>query len=260
MLEVKNVSVNIGGKEIVRDISFSAGKFENIALVGTNGAGKTTLLRALSSLLEHSGEVTVSGADVSSLSEKEKAKLISFVPQGAEITGDFEVRRFLELARYPYRKPWEKFSDRDFAAINEAAELTDTAKFMDRKTGTLSGGEMQRVLIAGAIAQESSVLFLDEPLTYLDPVQRIIVSEIIRKVAKTGRLVLTVTHEINEALVFSDRILAMKAGTLVFDGTPRLFLESGVLSGLFDCDFVTFGNTPDGRDLVFPSRKNIRDH
>lgn len=252
MLEVRNLSVSIGGREIIKDISFSAEKSENISLIGTNGAGKTTLLRAVSSLLEHSGNVFANGTDVALLKEKEKAKLISFVPQGAEIKGDFEVSHFLELSRYSYKKPWEKLSKDDKAAIGKAVELTGIAEFTKRRIATLSGGERQRVLIAGAIAQESSILLLDEPLTYLDPVQRIGISEIIRKIAASGRLVITVTHEINEAIVFSDRILALKNGNLVFDGTPENLLQSGTLATLFDCGFVELGTARNGRNLVFP--------
>ena len=256
MLEVKNISVSIDGKEIIKSISFSVEKSENIALIGTNGAGKTTLLRAVSSLIEHSGNVFANGTDVASLKEKEKAKLISFVPQGAEIKGDFEVSHFLELSRYSYMKPWEKLSEEDRAAIGKAVDLTGTAEFMKRRIATLSGGERQRVLIAGAIAQESSILLLDEPLTYLDPVQMIEISEIIRKIAASGRLVITVTHEINEALVFSDRILALKNGRLVFDGTPETLLQSGTLETLFDCGFVTLGTAENGRNLVFPQTRS----
>ena len=253
MLEVRNLSVEISGKEIIKDISFSAEKSENISLIGANGAGKTTLLRALSSLIKHSGNVIANGTDVASMSERERAKLISFVPQGAEVTGDFEVMHFLELSRYPYRKPWEKISADDRTAIEKALELTGTKKFADRKIGTLSGGERQRVLIAGAIAQESEILLLDEPLTYLDPVQRIGISEIIRKIAASGRLVITVTHEINEALVFSDRILALCGGRLVFDGTPAELVKSGELKTLFNSDFLTFGAFEEGKSLVFPT-------
>ena len=253
MLEVRSLSVEISGKEIVRDVSFSAEKSENISLIGANGAGKTTLLRALSSLIKHSGNVIANGTDVASMSGKELAKLISFVPQGAEVTGDFEVMHFLELSRYPYRKPWEKISADDRTAIEKALELTDTKKFADRKIGTLSGGERQRVLIAGAIAQESEILLLDEPLTYLDPVQRIGISEIICKIAASGRLVITVTHEINEALVFSDRILALCGGRLVFDGKPDELVGNGVLETLFKSGFVSFGSVADGRRLVFPT-------
>lgn len=252
MLEIKDLSVEISGKKIIEDISFSAENAENISLIGANGAGKTTLLRAVSSLLRHSGSVAADGADIVSMSERERAKLISFVPQGAEVTGDFDVVHFLELSRYPYKKPWEKITAEDRCAIEKAMELTDTKKFADRKIGTLSGGERQRVLIAGAIAQESGILLLDEPLTYLDPVQRIGISEIIRKIAAGGRLVITVTHEINEALVFSDRILAMKGGRLIFDGTPAELVKSGALETLFDSGFMTFGNLNGGKTLVFP--------
>ena len=251
-LTVKDLALGYEGHVIRQNVNFSIDQGDYLCIVGENGAGKTTLLRAVSTLLKHSGSVLANGVEVASMSERERAKLISFVPQGAEITGDFDVSHFLELSRYPYRKPWEQLSAEDKAAIEKALELTGTRKFLSRKIGTLSGGERQRILIAGAIAQDSEILLLDEPLTYLDPVQRIGISEIIRKTAASGKLVITVTHEINEALVFSDRILALKEGRLVFDGTPDELVKSGELKTLFNSDFMTFGAFSEGKSLVFP--------
>lgn len=250
MLEVKDLTVSAGGREIVHKVSFFAGRSENISLIGPNGAGKTTLLRALASLLPYSGKILAEDAETSLLSGCERAKRVSFVPQGAEVSGDIEARHFLELSRYPYREPWEELSKDDLAAIEKAAELTKTGDFLDRKIGTLSGGEKQRVLLAGAIAQDTPNLLLDEPLTYLDPVQRMNISEMIRKVAESGRTVLTVTHEINEALAFSDRILALSDGNLLFDGTPDGILNGNVLETLFGCRFEVV-ESAQGR-LVFP--------
>ena len=254
--EVKNLSVDLSGKKIVKNVSFSVNKAENIALIGTNGAGKTTLLKALSYLLKYSGTISVDNKNLSETGTKERAKLIAYVSQQSEINEDFTVCQFLELSRYPYRKPWEKLSEEDKNAIETATNLTDTNQFAERKISSLSGGEKQRVLLAGAIAQESRILLFDEPLTYLVPVQRITISKIIRKVAENNKIVITVTHEINEALVFSDRIIALSDGELVFDGTPKEFLASNQLKTLYKSDFFTFGNIDNKKTLVFPVIEN----
>ena len=156
------------------------------------------------------------------MSGKELAKLISFVPQGAEVTGDFEVMHFLELSRYPYRKPWEKLSTEDKYAIDKALELTDTKKFLSRKIGTLSGGERQRILIAGAIAQDSEILLLDEPVSGLDPKVTAEMYEIIKSLHDQGITIIMISHDVQAAIRYADKILHV--GTAPFFGTVEEYL------------------------------------
>lgn len=256
MLNVSSLSVEIEKKRIISEINFKAEKGENISIVGPNGAGKTTLLRAVTGLVEFNGSIEIDGTDISLLNSKEKAAKICMVGQGLDISGDISVRSFLELSRYCYRKSWEKLNKKDSDIISESMELTDCSKFANREIGSLSGGEKQRVLIAGAIAQDSPVILLDEPLTYLDPVQRDKIIKLIDIIAKKGYLVVTVTHEINEALLFSSRILVMDKGNIVFDGSSKELNNSNVLEKVFDTEFYKIIDPVTGRSLMFPGVEN----
>ena len=253
MIEVSGVSVNAGTKKIIESVSFSASAGENIAIIGPNGAGKTTLLKSLAGLTGFFGDIRISGVSIRNMDNIEKGKTVSYIPQGGDIDGGFTVSSFLELARYPYRRPWETLSEKDVKAVNDAVSLTDCGNFMDRELGTLSGGERQRVLIAGAIAQDCRMVLLDEPGSFLDPVQRELISRLISSISvEKNRLVLTVTHEINDALNYASRILVMSAGKLVFDGTPQKLVAENVLEDVFNAGFVKMNNPVTGKTVYFP--------
>lgn len=253
MIEVSDISVFAGKKQIIGSVSFSASAGENIAIIGPNGAGKTTLLKSLAGLNGFLGDIRISGVSVRNMDSIQKGKTVSYIPQGGDVDGGFTVRSFLELARYPYRRPWEPLSIDDLKAVDDAVSLTDCGNFMDRELGTLSGGERQRVLIAGAIAQDCRIVLLDEPGSFLDPVQRELISRLVSSIAvERKRLVLTVTHEINDALNHASRILVMSGGSLVFDGTPQKLVAENVLEDVFNAGFVKMNNPVTGKTVYFP--------
>jgi iron complex transport system ATP-binding protein len=256
MLEVSCLSVKLDNRSIIEKINFKAAKGENISIVGPNGAGKTTLLKAIAGLLEFTGKVEIEGRDLAVLNSRQKAAKICMVGQGLDISGEITVKNFLELSRYCYRKSWEKLDKADKEIIFESMDLTACSQFADREIGSLSGGERQRVLIAGAIAQNSPVILLDEPLTYLDPVQRDKITKLIDIIAKKGHLVVTVTHEINEAFAFSSRILVMSKGVIVFDGSSEELNRLNVLEEVFDTRFYKITNPVTKRPLMFPGVEN----
>ena len=240
LLEVRGLSVKIGKKNIVDGISFGVEAGENVAVIGANGAGKTTMLRAIAGLSDYSGSIFADGVDMRSITPLQRARRISYVPQGGAVDGDFTVAQFVELSRFPYRKPWEPLTPEDRAAVEQGLKLTETLEFTERRLSTLSGGERQRVVLAGAIAQDTPVLLLDEPLTFLDPRQRRTVSEITRRIVESGRTVIMVTHEIKESLLYSKRILALAGGKLVFDGNPKELEEALILNRLFGLGSAEF--------------------
>lgn len=253
MIKVDSLSVKIEGKEIINDISFSAQSGENISIIGPNGAGKTTLLKAMAGLIDFSGQIKIGGHDSKEISNIEMGSKLSFIPQGSDIDGGFTVRSFVELSRYPYRKPWEKMSKYDLQLVEDAMYLTNCSEFADREIGSLSGGEKQRILIAGAIAQDCPVILLDEPLTYLDPAQRDKITKLIGIVSKKeNRLVITVTHEINEAISLSSKILVLSQGRLVFNDTSEKLINSDVLNEVFKTDFIKITNPFTGKVMCFP--------
>lgn len=253
MLSVENLTVKIRGKEIIKQIAFLAEKSENISIIGANGAGKTTLLRSIAALNDFSGSIKIGSSEIRAMKPAIRASYVSFIPQGAEITGDFTVKQFVELSRFSYRKPWERPTSEDRSLIQNGVDLTQTGDFLNRRLSTLSGGEKQRVLLAGAIAQNSSILLLDEPFAFLDPVQREKISKTVSEIAAQNKLVVTVTHEINEAFLFSTRILAISEGRVVFDGIPRDFIEKKVAETLFNAKFVKIKHPEREKILLFPA-------
>jgi len=255
LLKLENLSVNIEEKEIVKDVSFSARKGENISILGPNGAGKTTLLKGISNLIPSSGIVKIGSVSVRKMSNAQRAKEICYVPQNSTITGSFNVKSFVELARYPYRLPWEKWTQEDVDNVQKALKTTKCEQFADRDITTLSGGERQRVFIAAAIAQNSPIILFDEPVTYLDPVYRTAISEIIENLCtKDDKLVINVTHEVNEALLYSSRIMVFDGGKIVFDGSPDDVIKNKILDDVFKTKFVETVHPVLKKSLLFPGR------
>jgi len=254
-LEITDLKVNIGLKEIVKGVSFSAKKGENISILGPNGAGKTTLLKGMSNLIPSSGTVNIGSQNVNIMTNSQRAKEVCYVPQNSTVTGSFNVNSFVELARYPYRLPWEKWTKEDETHVKNALEITQCDQFSKRDISTLSGGERQRVFIAAAIAQNSPVILFDEPVTYLDPVHRTAISEIIENLcSKDNKLVVNVTHEVNEALLYSSRIIVFNEGQIVFDGDPQQVVSEKVLDDVFKTKFVETIHPVLNKSLLFPGR------
>lgn len=255
LLKIKNFSVSIDEKEIVRNVSFSADIGENISILGPNGAGKTTLLKGISNLIPSSGTLNISSVSVRKMSNAQRAKEVCYVPQNSAVTGSFNVKSFVELARYPYRLPWEKWTKEDAGYVEKALRITKCKQFADRDISTLSGGERQRVFIAAAIAQNSPIILFDEPVTYLDPVYRAAISEIIEDLCtKENKLVINVTHEVNEALLYSSRIIVFDNGEIVFDGSPAQVVREKVLDDVFKTKFVETIHPVLNKSLLFPGR------
>ncbi len=255
-ISVLSLNVEIDGVKILENVSFNGEKGENITILGPNGAGKTTLLKSVCGLIPYDGEVKLDGISAGSLSHHVRASKVSFVSQHSDIEGDFFVETFLDLSRYPYKKPWERLSDLDRKIINEAIEMTECAPFLKRKISSLSGGERQKVLIAASIAQDTPVILLDEPLNHLDPVQRTKTGKLISEISgKQNKTVVTVTHEINEAIQFSSRMIVLNGGKLEFDGLSSDPLFKQTLDTVFKTKFISFKNRDDLPPYFFPGEE-----
>ncbi|MCL2181905.1 MAG: ABC transporter ATP-binding protein [Chitinispirillia bacterium] len=225
-LEAKNISFSYNGKPVIADINFTANQGEAWAIIGRNGAGKSTLLKCLCGLLRcHQGTVSVNNIHIVKLTPRETAVQIAYVPQGTNRpVPPFTVREYVLMARYPYTKMGEMSSRKDNNAVDEALALTDTEHLAGRMMGALSGGEFQSALIAGAAAQETPILLLDEPTAHLDPRhQEEIRRMIVRLHERRGTTVITVTHDVNFALAAHNNILALIGGRVFFRGTKDSF-------------------------------------
>ena len=211
-LSAEKISVTLGGKEILHDVScdFSAGK--RTAIIGANGAGKSTLLKILCLLNEKfSGTVKLDGKDIRTLGRKNLSRVMAILPQERDAPQDTTVRQLVSFGRFPHRKFFGGESAEDIAAISNALELTRLTDFESRQVASLSGGERQRAWLAMTLAQRPKILLLDEPTTYLDIAHQLEVMEIIANVNKKFRTtIIMVLHDINHARLYSDEVLIVK--------------------------------------------------
>ena len=250
MIEVDHYSFALEGREILRDLTFSIAAGERVSLIGPNGAGKTTLLKCLQRILRGGrGAIRVAGAPLDSYKQFELAKRLAYVPQSEGRTAPYTVRELVEMARYPHLGPLAPMRSADAAAIDRALEETGMVALSDRPLTALSGGERQKALLAAALAQETDILLLDEPTAFLDPAQQADLLEVLGRVRRT---ILSVTHDLNEALSHSTRVLALRDGALVFDGPSAALAEGDTLKRVYRHTFAVGSHPRTGRPVLFP--------
>lgn len=224
-LIVKNLSVNIPDKKIT-------------TIIGSNGCGKSTLLKAITRIISHqSGSVILDGENISTEHTKSLAKKMAILPQTPESASGLTVGELVSYGRFPYQKGFGRLSKQDYQTIDWALEVTGTKDYKFRLVDSLSGGQRQRVWIAMALAQETDIIFLDEPTTYLDMAHQLEVLELLQKLNKEQeRTVVMVLHDLNQAARFADYIIALKDGEIVKAGTCDEVITHDVLKKVFHID------------------------
>ncbi len=234
MIEISNVTVGyLPGNPILQDVSFSVPQGSMTTLIGPNGCGKTTLLRAAARQLPlQAGEIRMDGRLIGEYSRKAFARMAAFLPQ-VRVVPAISVRGLVEHGRFPYLGLSRQLRAADRDAVREAMEITGVYDWADRDLRALSGGERQRVYMAMALAQDTQVIFLDEPTTYLDLRHQFELLEMLQMLKQRGKTILFVLHDLAHALRYSDRIVLMQAGRLVEHGTPQAILRSGKLDEVF---------------------------
>ncbi|WP_040227147.1 ABC transporter ATP-binding protein [Bhargavaea cecembensis] len=220
------------------DITFPAGRVTTI--IGPNGCGKSTLLKALTRIIPHQGgHVTLDGLDIRRMETKALARKMAILPQTPENASGLLVEELVTYGRFPHQKGFGRLSKEDRRMIDWALDVTRTAEFRDRPVDALSGGQRQRVWIAMALAQDTGIIFLDEPTTYLDMAHQLETLELLRKLNRDeGRTIIMVLHDLNQAARFSDHLIALSAGRLIKSGTPEEVLVPDVLKQVFNIDAV----------------------
>ncbi len=236
LLNVTDVSCHIGRNKILEGVSCQVQRGEMISVVGPNGAGKSTFLRTILGMLPvKSGSITLLGQPIHRLSRKEIARTVAYVPQVVQQLFPFSVRHFVQTSRFPHLSPWAGLGPEDVAFCEHVLAQTSMMEFANRTLDTLSGGELQRVWIAGAVAQSAELLLLDEAVSQMDyrfqNQTATLLASLNRDQKKT---IIQVTHDVNRAALESRRILAFSAGRLVFDGPPRDFMQPDVLETVYD--------------------------
>jgi iron complex transport system ATP-binding protein len=254
VLEARHFSFSIGEKEILHDVTFSVRRGEYVAIVGPNGAGKTTLLKCFDRLLSGgSGELAIDGTPRGRFRQKDLARLVAYVPQADSRSIPFSVEQFLLMCRYPYLSPFRPAGRKDHEAVHEAMLKTDTAQFAGLGVSMLSAGERQKVYIAAALAQGANIWLLDEPTTFLDYRQQ---REILALMALANKqykfTILAVTHDLNHAVLETDRVVALKDGAVVFNGSPADIMKTDVLQRIYDAQLLLVDHPRANIPMIVP--------
>jgi ABC-type cobalamin/Fe3+-siderophores transport system ATPase subunit len=239
VIQIRCLALALNGTPILRGISLGIAQGEYVSVIGPNGAGKTTLMRCLLGMYAYEGSVRIAGTESSSADPKELARQISYVPQTHDIEFPLPVFDFVMMGRYPYLSPLSPAQKKDVEAVERAMEVTGTLPFRHRLLRTLSGGERQKVYIAAALAQETPVMLLDEPATFLDWKHQAEVMQLLKKInTECGATIVAVNHDLNSAAHWSDRIIAVKDGRVLLDGPPADIIHPDPLRDLFETTFV----------------------
>ncbi|NWK56881.1 ABC transporter ATP-binding protein [Verrucomicrobiaceae bacterium N1E253] len=257
IIKTNNLSLSIGKSRLLKDVSFSVGKGERVAIVGANGAGKTTLLKCLLGLLKpERGEMEIDGRGMPGYSRLELARKLAYVPQLLEASVPFTVLDFVMMGRYAHEGGMGQGDQEGLRIAMDALQQIGMESFARRTLSTLSGGERQKACIAAALAQQAPVLVLDEPSAHLDPRQREEIHHILCEIGRRqGVTVLAVTHDLNWAAMDYDRMLGMSDGRVVFDGTPAAFMTPENLRLVFGVDFSLHPHPVTGDPIVIPAAR-----
>ena len=245
IIEISNLSLLISNKKILDSVSLQILEGDYLSIIGPNGAGKTSLLKCLMRIYSGSGgTIKFMGTPIERFSQKNLAKLISYVPQSDGRIFPFTVEEFVMMGRYPHLNPFTSFNADDKKIVQDALELTKTTNFSDRQLNTLSGGERQIVFIAAALAQGADILLLDEPTTFLDPKHEQEIYKILRKInTQLGKTIISVTHDINSAVLQSEQVIILKDGKVNFAGKAKEIMSNKILEKAYEKPFI-FSNHP----------------
>jgi iron complex transport system ATP-binding protein len=247
-------AVSVGyDSAVVADATFEVRPGEIVGLIGPNGAGKTTLVRAVTGGARiFGGAVTVAGRAVGGYSRLELARLVAVLPQTAPSSFAFTAKQFVEMGRHAHVSRFGDLGSLDHAAVDRALALTDTGSLAHRRVDKLSGGDLQRLTLAQALAQEPSVLLLDEPTSHLDLNHRLQVLDVVRLLADGGLAVLAVFHDLDMAARYSDRLVVVSGGGVHTQGSPEQVLTRATLAAVFGVAAVIGRDPVTGTVQVLP--------
>jgi iron complex transport system ATP-binding protein len=233
-VRIEDLSVDLGGRNVLRGVSAILSAGELTGIVGPNGAGKSTLVRAMLGLVKpHSGTVQLDGTNIATLPPRSLARALSYLPQGQTLHWPLSVERLVALGRLPHLGPLSRLDQADERAIVNAMARADVGDLAQRVATELSGGERARVMLARALAVGAAGLVVDEPLASLDPGHQIDVMQLLVREAEADALVVAVLHDLTMAARYCQRLLLIADGCLIADGTPAEVLTSERLETVY---------------------------
>lgn len=254
MLEIRGVHATYGSGEVLRGVDLCVGRGEMVALLGPNGCGKTTLLRAISGVHAPSrGAVTIDGKDVREMAAAAIARRVGVVAQSAALPEGFTALEVVLMGRTPHLRLLQSESMRDVDIARASMERTECWELRHRYVQELSGGERQRVVIARALAQEPSLLLLDEPTSHLDIQHQVETFRLMLSLCRERQLaVLAVVHDLTLAAAFADRVALMERGRIAAVGDPAQVLQADAIRRVYGIAVRVLSHPETGRPIIVP--------
>ena len=241
-ISVKNLRVGYENNTIIEDMSLSIPKGKISIIIGANGCGKSTLLKTIARINKPTnGDIFINNKNIKKVKEKNIAKEVAFLPQGPVCPDGLTVRELVAFGRFPHQKMIGGLTSYDKEIIDWAIEETGLSEFADRGVENLSGGQRQRAWIAMTLAQETEIIMLDEPTTYLDIAYQVEILDLLTDLnRKRGTTIVMVLHDINQAIKYSHNIVIMKNGSIVNEGSPEDIITSELINDVFglDCEVI----------------------
>jgi len=253
-LHTQGLHIGYGGVPIVEDLNLQVPDGRLTALVGANGSGKSTILKAMSRILKPSGgQVLLDGKSIDRHSTRDVARRLAILPQQPASPEGLTVEELVAFGRFPHQRGFGTLNADDKRAIRRALSVTGMESFADRPVDQLSGGQRQRAWIAMAIAQETELLFLDEPTTFLDMAHQLEVLQLLRRLNREeGRTIVMVVHDLNHASLYADHVVAIQGGRIVAQGAPADVITQRMLREVFGVDAEIVVDPRSGMPVCLP--------
>lgn len=253
-ISIRNLDYTAGSNHILKNINISFEQGEFIGIIGPNGSGKTTLLRHISAWLKpEKNAVLINERDVLSFSEKELAREMALVAQSSQIEFEFTAMDVVLMGRSPYISRFQDESRRDLGIARNAMEVTHTWHLKDRTANSLSGGELQRVMIARALAQDTSILLMDEPISHLDIHHQIEILDLVKGLQiEKGLTVVAVLHDLNLAAQYCDELILLHNGEICCSGSAQEVLTQENIYRVYGINVYVMKNPINGFPLIIP--------
>ncbi|MBO2537572.1 ABC transporter ATP-binding protein [Rummeliibacillus suwonensis] len=252
--ETKHIQSGYDNKTILNDVNLSIPSNQISIIIGANGCGKSTLLKTMARLIKPTGgDVLLDGKSIHKMAPKQLAKVLGLLPQSPIVPEGITVADLVGRGRFPHQSVMKGWTKKDYEAVAEALEMMNITEFADRHIDELSGGQRQRVWIAMALAQQTDILFLDEPTTFLDITYQVEILDLLTDLnRKYGTTIVMVLHDINLSARYADYIFAVQKGQLVAEGKPSAIITSTLVKDIFGLDCAVINDPISATPLVVP--------
>lgn len=253
-LSGQHLTISYKGHTVINDLSLTLNAGEICVLLGANGCGKSTLLKTLAGALTPvSGNVQLQNQPLANYNARQRARQLAFLPQNPNAPDSLTVRELILLGRYPFRHPLLPAGKDDKAIVEDVLTQMSLEELAERKLGTLSGGQQQRAWLGMALAQQSDILMLDEPTSFLDLAHQYELMQLIRQQNRQqGTTIIMVLHDLNQAFEFADRLIFLRQGSIVADGSPQQTASSELIREVFGLDTLVMPHPQQPHPICLP--------